>query len=71
MALGTMEELAKSLFPGVWVEIEFLQMLAEDMVEAIKGATGYSTVKAGGKRSAYPGGRQAGNIRYHLAPFFN
>ena len=24
LALGTMEELAKSLFPGVWVEVEFL-----------------------------------------------
>jgi ABC-2 type transport system ATP-binding protein len=48
LALGTMEELAKSLFPGVWVEIEFLQLLAEDMVETIKGLPGIQLFKPEG-----------------------
>jgi ABC-2 type transport system ATP-binding protein len=48
LALGTMEELAKSLFPGVWVEIEFLHLLAEDMVEAIKGLPGIQQFKPEG-----------------------
>ena len=40
LALGTMEELAKSLFPGVRVEIEFLHQLAEDMVVDINDLPG-------------------------------
>ena len=48
LALGTMEELAKSLFPGVWVEVEFLQLLAEDMVEAVKGLPGIQQLRPEG-----------------------
>jgi len=45
LALGTMEELAKSLFPGVWVEIEFLHQNADDMVLAIKGLPGVQQLR--------------------------
>ena len=48
LALGTMEELAKSLFPGVWVEIEFLHLPAEDMVETMKGLPGIQQLRPEG-----------------------
>jgi ABC-type multidrug transport system ATPase subunit len=48
LALGTMEELAKSLFPGVWVEIEFLNQPAEDMVVDINDLPGVQKLRPEG-----------------------
>ena len=45
LALGTMEELAKSLFPGVWVEVEFLHQVAGDMVKVINGLPGIQQLR--------------------------
>ena len=35
LALGTMEELSKSLFPGVWVEVEFLQSVPDRLGDVL------------------------------------
>jgi ABC-2 type transport system ATP-binding protein len=48
LALGTMDELAKSLFPGVWVEIEFLRQVANDFVLVIKDLPGVQQFKPDG-----------------------
>ncbi len=48
LALGTMEDLAKSLFPGVWVEIEFLHQLAKDMAVEINDLPGVQQLKPEG-----------------------
>jgi ABC-2 type transport system ATP-binding protein len=48
LALGSMDDLAKSLFPGVWVEIEFLHQLAEDMVVSIKDLPGIQQLRSVG-----------------------
>ena len=40
LALGTMEELSKSLFPGVWVEVEFLQSVPDRLGDVLTGHSG-------------------------------
>jgi ABC-2 type transport system ATP-binding protein len=40
LALGTMDELSKSLFPGVWVEIEFIQSPPDSLSEILSNNSG-------------------------------